>query len=270
MKKNWYEYEKFGVSSKWQLCLAKWWQRSTRLLGFLDSCRLPLSLLARTRYAQIVPLGYNCETAFRFYCTWGFLDSSLFAWTSVSSIDRLVKAIADLDRVGTGDMRFSNRTMMWTCANTDICFHGRLKPVPIARPPSQADLDADLADLRGRIAHLKEKLRRYAANDRSTLFVYKPRPSDIERDGFNNKINALEQAIDGLGAQNWKLLVVCERSFCDHVQPGKNRIIRTVRRYSPPDDVTARKKGDPAGWKLIFTEFAPEKILPKKHAFKFE
>jgi hypothetical protein len=34
--------------------------------------------------------------------------------------------------------------------------------------------------------------------------------------------------------------------------------------------VVKPKLGDPAGWKALFTEFSPSKILPKKHPFKFE
>lgn len=239
-------------------------------LRLWDCLRIPIARLRQKKFDQIVPLGYNCETAFRFYCKWGFLDASLFAWTSLSSINRLIEAISNPNRIGAGEMRFSQSSRMWTCRLTDICFHGRMKAVPGQPPASQAEIDADLADLLGRISHLRAKFTEYATNGKSTLFVYKPRPEDVERHDFNSRLDDLEAAIAGIGSRNWKLLVVCERPAAEKIHAGENRIVRSVRRYAPKNDVTNRKKGDPTGWNLIFTEFAPRKILPKKHKFKFE
>ncbi len=52
--------------------------------------------------------------------------------------------------------------------------------------------------------------------------------------------------------------------------PGPNRLFRAVAKFNPCDRVTDADAGDTLGWKAIFSEFAPAKLLPKKHAFKFE
>ena len=74
-----------------------------------------------------------------------------------------------------------------------------------------------------------------------------------------------------LGAKNWKLLVVCQSSDLKKMPPAsEHRIFRCVKAFNPIAKVTHRDLGDPVGWNAIFSEFAPAKILPKAHAFKFE
>lgn len=237
------------------------------LLGLLDACRTPLAFLFRRRFEQIVPLGYNCETAFRFYRKWGFLDASLFAWSSIPAFSRFIPVLADLDCLGRGKMEFSPHSMMWACGESGVWFHGRMKP---PHRPSQEEIDADLADLLGRIRHLRKKFISYATNEKTTLFIFKPRPDDCASPDFNDNLDALERTLEELGARNWKLLVICEKDRLPGMRKGPNRIFRTLRRFAPNNCVTNPECGDPAGWNLIFTEFAPAKVLKKAHAFKFE
>ena len=51
---------------------------------------------------------------------------------------------------------------------------------------------------------------------------------------------------------------------------SEHRIFRAVKAFNPLAKVTSADLGDPVGWNAIFSEFAPAKILPKAHGFKFE
>lgn len=222
------------------------------------------------KFEQFVILGFNCETAFRFYCRWGFLDSSLFAWANTICLETLTKAICDFPALGTGEFAFHQKSRMWMCANSGIFFHGRLRAQLPGQPePTEDVLAADREELRSRIAHLKEKFASYATNEKSTLFVYRI-GFDVEKPGLAKKLDNLEAALVRLGARNWKLLVVCRRADLPRMPAGPNRIFRAVSKFNPTTNVTTKSKGDSIGWNRIFTEFAPVHVLKKAHDFKFE
>ena len=229
-----------------------------------------IARLRRKRFSQTVILGFNCEPAFRFYRRWGFLDSSLFAWSNTKSLETLTSAIRNLPKLGSETFSFHEASRMWRCDVSGIFFHGRMKPVPGAPAPTATEIEADREELCSRLAHLKEKFIRYATNNDSTLFIYKPRESDAEDPAFGRKLDELEIALTALGAKNWKLLVICERKMLGRMPQGPDRVFRAVNEYNPGTDVTNAKKGDGSGWNRIFSEFAPLRILPKAHGFKFE
>ena len=80
----------------------------------------------------------------------------------------------------------------------------------------------------------------------------------------------MQNAIEARGARNYTLVVVTERAARGRIKPAPNRVLRTVKAFNPGAAVVNKKLGDPAGWRALFAEFTPAKILPKKHAFKFE
>lgn len=221
------------------------------------------------KFEQVAFLGATCEGAFRFYCRWKFLDSSLFAWSGTMSVTRLADVLSDLSQLGTGDFSLCPNTLIWRCANTGFAFHGKYKGV---EKPTDAELAADREDLRSRLAHLKEKFVRYLTNEKPTLFVYRIAEKDEKSSDLAVKFAKLEAAFDGLGARNWTILAICEREYLPNMPIGsvKHTVFRAVNRFNPTDDVTNRRKGDPSGWQRIFTEFAPQHLLKKAHAFKFE
>jgi len=244
-----------------------------RAVVLLDCCNFIADLRARRsrkRFEQIVILGVNCEAAFRFVCKWDFLDSSLFAWTNTLGLKNLARALARFDGIGTGEMTLHEASRMWRCENSGVYFHGKLHARPGTSGPTDEERAADLADLRSRIAHLKEKFLAYARNEKSTLFVYKLSPDEAALADLGANLDALEAALRNLGARNAHLLVVCERALLDRMPAGPGRSFRAVRRYNPGNSVTSRKKGDPAGWRRIFSEFAPAHVLKRAHKFKYE
>ncbi len=233
------------------------------------SPRILLARARRKRFEHIVSLGANCEVAFRFCRSWGFVDSSLFSWAIVSDTSQLARVLRNLDGICSGPLTL-NPVRMWVCGNTGIRIHGRLKNGPGIPPPDAAAEAADKADLQGRVAHLREKLRRYAADDATTLFIYRIPTGDVEKPGLAERINAVESAICELGARNWKLLLVAESRVARLIPRGPNRYVRSVRVFNPTNDVTTAERGDPVGWHAVFTEFAPVHILKKTKKFKFE
>ena len=257
-------YRKYKADSFVSYCRV----RLGRLLARLAVHRLILPKLRARKYGHIIPIGATCEVAFRFYYTWGFLDSSLLSWTETGGLARLRETLANLPGLLTGEAEFENRRLMWRCIRTGVNFHGMLKRTD-GKMPSEAAKTADLAALRGRVECLKGKLLRYLRDDEETVLVRRLGLEDVTPD-LGARLDELERTIAGLGARNWKLLVVCEEKDLAKMPAGPNRIFRSVRRFNPPDLVTDPDCGDTIGWKAIFTEFAPAKILPKKHTFKFE
>lgn len=229
-----------------------------------------LSLRRQRKFEQVAFLGSTCEGAFRFYCRWGFLDSSLFAWAGTTSIARLSEELADrFSKLGTGDFSLHEPTLIWQCENTGFRFHGRFKG---NEKPTADQLAADREDLRARLAHLKEKFIRYATNEKPTLFVYRMVEKDQPLPDLAERFAKLEAAFESIGARNWTILAICEREYLPNmpVSSVKHTVFRAVNRFNPTADVTNRKKGDPSGWRRIFTEFAPLHLMKKAHSFKFE
>lgn len=222
--------------------------------------------LHRRKYAHIVFMGINCDLAFRFYCRWGFVDSSLFAWANTVNLATLTAALGRLDDLADGPFQFSGSSRMWCQSDAGIWFHGRLR----TDAPTPGELDGDLDDLRARIRHLGEKLRRCLADDAETLVVHRLADEDAAASDLAARLDAFEEAIRRLGARDWKLLVVCRAVDLPRMPPAGNRIYRAVKSFNPMEKVTHKELGDPVGWHALFTEFAPAKVLPKAHAFKFE
>lgn len=226
--------------------------------------------LRRVKYAQIMPLGTNCEVAFRFYVSWGFVDSSLFAWAQTFGLRKMCETLRKIDRLFAGEVSFSDASKMWKCEETGVYFHGQLKWSPGHPDYSADELAADLAALRGRVGHLRVKFLDYLRNDARTLLVHRISDGDAADPDLDGRIAELESVLAGLGARNCTLLVVTERRNLPRMPAGPNRVFRAVEKFNPCDRVTDVNAGDPVGWRAVYSEFAPAKILPKKHAFKFE
>ena len=247
--------------------LGKLWKKAIRLA----EPRIVRAMMRRHRYAQIVPLGRNCEIAYRFFLRWGFVDSSVFAWAYVKDIPMLISSLKSIDALSTGEFEMSERNHMWMHKESGVLFHGKLAWRADCPRPSEEALRSDLAELRARLEHLVRKLKRYLTNDKETLVVHKLADEDTRSDDLGLRLDMLERTLDDMGARNWQLLVICQDADMPrmpHASP--RRIYRSVKEFNPGSKVTWPELGDPAGWHALFTEFAPKTILPKAHAFKFE
>lgn len=229
-----------------------------------------MARLKRKKFAQIVPLGTNCEVAFRFYVSWGFVDSSLFAWSQTFGLGKMCETLRKLDRLFAGAATLDEASKMWKCEETGTFFHGQLKWGPGHPDYTDGQIAADLESLRGRIRHLRGKFLDYLRNETPTLLVHRLGEGDAQGDDLDAHLTELESILKGLGARNCTLLVVVERRFLDRMPSKAGRVFRAVEKFNPCDRVTDVNAGDPIGWRAVYSEFAPAKILPKKHAFKFE
>ena len=260
--------EKFGATTRAQYE----WRRLCKFFRAVVCAVGPRGLAARLRrrkFDQIVSMGVNCEVGFRFFRRWGFVDSSPFVWAQSINLATLTATLRDLDAYCTGEVVF-NAKHMWQCRNTGIWMHGQLKQQPGDPLPPDDVLAKDLADLRGRTAHLKEKLLRYLSNDKPTLLVHRLIEADQVAEDLPARVAAFERAVADLGARNCKFLFVYERRRPCNLTETADRYVRSVKAFNPGNRITWEELGDPVGWHAVFTEFAPAKILPKAHAFKFE
>jgi len=229
-----------------------------------------LNRLRRKHVEHILPLGTNCEIGFWLFDTFGSLDSSLFTWVASLNLAKMTRALENFDGIMGGEATFLDATYMWLDHNTEMKFHGRLTKRPSEPAPDAETLRSDLADLRGRVAHHRRKFLEYIADDRSTLFVHRLSAEDATSSDLDERLLRLETALTALGARNWKLLIVCEKPYRKLVPLRPNRIVRSVWRFNPPNNIPDKSCGDYAGWHAIFSEFVPTKIPPKTHRFKFE
>lgn len=217
------------------------------------------------KYDNIISLGYNCEVTLRFaryYFAKYYkqLESNLFNWTYSYSVEDLIYALQHIDLICSGDMVKPNP--LWECKNTKFRFHGRA-PITIWMSGDEIDddfINADLAELRSRVYHLKNKfIITMTMSNLENLFVYKMRKSDVEQleKGVKN-INQLFESLATLSQNRFELLVVLED--CPMIIKLINLIdnekihIRTVKNFVSEHDVDSEEY-DPSDWNLIFDEF---------------
>lgn len=122
------------------------------------------------RYDHIASLGYNCEIAYQLFKHNRFLESNLFAWSYIPSLDRLIEVLGDVSMIGrdgyavTGHALYNDKT-------TGIGFHGRAKPSEVADNP--AAVAEDVRELTGRVAFLKDKFIKTARDEGRKLYAIK-------------------------------------------------------------------------------------------------
>jgi len=261
-------WDRFGATNAVQYALFRARRKIRKFLSIAGP-RCLAARLRRKRFEQIASMGINCEVGFRFFKKWGFVDSSPFVWAQSGDIARLTAALRNLDSYCTGEV-FFNEKSMWQCRNTDIWMHGQLKHCAGEPRPSDDLLAKDLADLRSRMAHLKEKFRRYLTNDKPTLLIHRLLAADQTADDLPARVAAFEKAVSDLGARNCTFLFIRERCRSCRLTETENRFVRSVKAFNKGDRITCEELGDPVGWNAIFSEFAPATLLPKAHTFKFE
>lgn len=249
--------EEFGASTMPQYVL----HRIRRVWRKVLSAAGPRALAARAvqrEYKQMLLLGANRETAFRLHERWRFTETSLFSAASSGSLAALADALKRPDAIAKGLFTLDEPKQAWHSADFGLEFKVKLQWKEGKPPPAKAQMDEDLADLRGRLEKLAEDFRRRLANDEETLLVYRLAEGEGPGPDLAERLDGLEAAIAALGARNWKLLVVCRESdLAKMPPPSANRIYRSVRRFTPDEHETWGELGDPVGWSAIFTEFAP-------------
>ena len=258
-----------GAGSAWEY----FWIRRRRELARLKEMSVPRLLLAqmrRKKYDHVLSLGLNCEPAFRFSLSWGFVDSTPFSWASCKNLTTLANVLRTPSLIGSEGFLWDKPSLMWRCIKTDITFHGKLPGDPQNTPPSPEALEADKADLFKRLAYLNDKFTRLLSDASSKAIIFRIHTKLALEPDIEEKVDAVQRALEARGARNYALVVVTESAARGRISARPNRFVRSVRAFNPNNAVVKPKLGDPVGWKALFTEFSPAKILPKKHPFKFE
>lgn len=233
--------------------------------------RIATAILNRKKYDNIIPLGYNCEIAYRFYRYFRFIESSLFAWTYISSFDMLLYALNNLETLAQGELVYENT--MFKCLNSGIYFHGKTSAEKFSKNKESINklIAEDIEELRPRIKYLSEKLKKTVNNGKPTLFIKKISQKEACENGIRDKILELYAFLGKFSKNEFDLLLITENSFYnDFLYNEKNIYTRSVEQYSPDSIVTDKKAGDKFGWNVIFMEFRPKKRVWKKKKLKFE
>lgn len=267
-------YSKYGATNFAQFTIRRvmahvreaWWAM-VRILKLLVMRFWRRS--ASTRHSVFVSLGYNCELAFRYFKSNGFVDSGLFQWGNSQTIDRLTYAIEHLELLFAGEIRGPNP--LYQCANTLILQHGKAPMGMRGKSSIPIDLESDREELRGRMAYLKKKFVR-VLGEGGALVAYKMPTAEYLDSSAEEKLNRLIGALRKLGMRDATFLLVCEtacKGKSVHLDWSDAKI-RYVKAFNPDDRVTDAALGDPVGWQLIFDEFRPLVMKKQAHKFKFE
>lgn len=217
------------------------------------------------KYDHIISLGYNCEVTFRFLKYFKFEESNLFNWTATRTIDDLINALANFDKIGTND--FNTPNPLWECKNTKIRFHGKAPmSIYINKTATTEEMEADKKELTERIKYLKNKFLNILCDNSKKMYVCKIKSENIN-ENINFKIETIIKKLKILGGKNFDLLVISEDRMKNFFIP-QNYIYRTVKYFAPDNDVTSKKYFN-NGWNKIFDEFYQPKIKSKKKKYKF-
>ena len=258
----------YGVNSEWEYFLKRRRMELERIMNIIYP-REAIARLRRKKFDHVLSLGMNCEPAFRFSLSWGFVDSTPFSWGLFPNTRLLADVIRNPDSIGADGFSFRNDVLMWKCERTECFFHGRLERIGGVDPDKKA-IEEDKADLVQRLKYLNEKFTRVLSDESSKAIIFRIHSNEALAKDANERVNAVQLALEARGARNYTLVVVTERSAHGRISTAPNRVVRSVRAFNPGGHVTKAKLGDPIGWNALFAEFTPAKILPKKHPFKFE
>ena len=225
------------------------------------------------RHELFMSLGHNCEVAYRYFRRWGFCESAIFQWGGFFTLRELVYGLEHWDLVYTGEVVGPNP--IYRCANTRMNAHGK---APMSAwmggitDENRAAMEADRADMLGRVAHLKVKFVEKLKSG-GNLLVYKMRPECWFADDCEEMVHRLCAALIRFGARDFDLVFVLEekcRSKTIALTDLPRTFVRYVSEFNPDDHAAEDNYGDKYGWRLIFDEFRPRTIKQQAHKFKFE
>ena len=234
--------------------------------------RVKARLMAK-RFDHIVMTGYNCELAFRFLRSRGFLDATLFCWAGTTDLDDFISICDHIDELMTGDLLPPTKEMpLFRCAKTGLWAHGRAHASTWAKPQPPEFVKAEADEVRSRVLHLREKTLGYLRDGKSVLVIHKIRSKYCTPEGADRTALRVRDAMERLGARNMTLLIVCEDAVrANFPARHPHYELRSVARFSPDDDALNAHLGDKRGWDVVFDEFRPKQTLKRKtDGFKFE
>lgn len=218
------------------------------------------------RYDHIISLGYNCEVSYQLFKHNKFLESNLFAWAGIPSLQVLLTVLPNIELVGSEDYAGPDSSVMYTCNATKVRFHGKTSPKEIQNNPEC--YRADKEEIISRIAFLKSKFISVVNENSHKLFILKVKSTETDID---KKIDDIQLLLSRINNGSFDLLVVLEEAFAQKLPLLKksNLYIRTVSSFAPDNAVTSKHLNFKE-WQRIFDEFVPLHKLKKTKRYKFE
>ena len=132
-----------------------------------------------------------------------------------------------------------------------------------------SDIESEKAELRSRMAHLRDKFYRQLRDDEPTLAVVKLRTEECP-DG-DARVKSLKDQLLAMGGRSVSLLVICQKADAIHFPADHpDYYLRTVARYNPEWQVATQQLGDRVGWMLVWDEFVPIEKPHQDKKYKFE
>ena len=259
--------QELGAKNAWEYFQIR---RRRELGRIADWIRVSLARLRRKKYDHVFPFGMNCEPAYRFSLAWGFVDSNPYAWCLTTHIKDIADTLTHPERIGSEGYSWTPQSLMWKCNATGLLFHGRTEVKADDPPLPPETIEADRVDLTQRNAYLNDKFTRILSDHSSKALILRLHTNIALKDDINEQIDRIQRALETRGARNYTLVVVTERVARGRISAAPNRVVRSIKAFNPGDAVAKEHLGDPIGWKALYTEFSPAKILPKRHPFKFE
>ncbi|MBO4643376.1 MAG: hypothetical protein J5716_02075 [Alphaproteobacteria bacterium] len=216
------------------------------------------------RYDHIVSLGYNCEIAYQLFRHNGFLESNLFAWASIPSLQTLISALNDLNQIGSQD--YVPDDIMYICNKTKIKFHGKTDLKKFGNDPELVRKDKE--ELYSRVAFLRDKFISVAEENSRKLYILKVKSSETD---VEQKIDEIRGLLSRRNNGSFDFLFVPEEAFAKTLSLTEKDgfYIRTVSEYAPDSAVTSKFRSFKE-WQRIFDEFVPLHKLKKTKKYKFE
>lgn len=236
-------------------------------MGFhpIKALKLVLTRKKCNKYDYIFSLGYNCEIAFRMVRYFKFEESSIFNWAAVKSMDILIDALNNFEKIGSAG--FNPPPPLWKCRASDIFFHGKKNVEDLLNDPELMQQDSE--ELTSRLQYLKDKFIKILSSEKRKLYIRKVDKEDIDND-ILNKIDALHEAMQQLGGKNFDIMIVSEEKYKDLFKNTDGFIYRTVTEF-PPDTYAVSPDFFNNGWNEIFDEFYVSKPKhAKKKKYKFD
>ncbi len=218
-------------------------------------------------YDYIISLGYNCEVSYKFLKYFKQEVSGLFNWSKVNTIDNLIYALENFDKLGTSG--FVMEMPLWKCINTNISFHGKVQAKDYLKNNyAEEEIEKDKSELSERIKYLKEKFINILCNNKRKLYIYKIKNKDIN-DSTEEKILKLKHQLTKMGGKNFDILIVALKDQINKFPINTNEYkIRFIDAYPPDSEVTCKKFKN--NWKKIYNEFHPKlSIWSKRKKYKF-
>ena len=218
------------------------------------------------RYDHIISLGYNCEISYQLFMHNKFVESNLFTWANVPSLEILLSVLSDVEQIGAEDYIGPDSAGMYTCNATKIRFHGKTKPKELKNNPELCY--ADKEELVSRIIFLKKKFVSIAREESHKLYILKIRNTEADA---KKKISETQSLLSQINNGSFDLLVVLEDDFAQGLLLSEkdNLYLRTISSFAPDSAVTSKHQNFKE-WQRIFDEFVPLHKLKKTKRYKFE